>query len=143
MKFVKFFTPCPGFDRGKFVSMLRLDMNIRAQAVEGGVVLDLDAFRSFPPYRMPHWAWLNRADILSPLHTRPASPDEWPELNPQRHYLLGIVVERDCLGVESGDSLLYMMKQADATAQAYQDEPGFCSAVILDRETGEIMYTAN
>ena len=61
MEFIKYFTN-PQFDNAKFADMLRLKMNVRAKAVEDGVILDRDAF-------MPNWAWLNKQSINSPLQT--------------------------------------------------------------------------
>lgn len=45
MEFVKYFTN-PQFDNAKFADMLRLKMNVRAKAVEDGVILDRDAFNA-------------------------------------------------------------------------------------------------
>lgn len=70
MEFVKYFTN-PQFDNAKFADMLRLKMNVRAKAVEDGVILDRDAFNAMSAALMPNWAWLNKQSINSPLHTRP------------------------------------------------------------------------
>lgn len=45
MEFIKYFTN-PQFDNVKFADMLRLKMNVRAKAVEDGVILDRDAFNA-------------------------------------------------------------------------------------------------
>ena len=92
MEFIKYFTN-PQFDNAKFADMLRLRMNVRAKAVEDGVILDRDAFNATSAALMPNWAWLNKQSINSPLHTRPAEPAEWPELTHAYRYLLAIVFD--------------------------------------------------
>lgn len=78
MEFIKYFTN-PQFDNAKFADMLRLKMNVRAKAVEDGVILDRDAFNATSAALMPLRAWVHKQSINSPLHTRPAEPAEWPE----------------------------------------------------------------
>lgn len=92
MEFIKYFTN-PQFDNAKFADMLRLKMNVRAKAVEDGVILDRDAFNAMSAALMPNWAWLNKQSINSPLHTRPADPTEWPDLAHAYRYLLAIVFD--------------------------------------------------
>lgn len=77
--FVKFFAPA-WFERERFASLLN-DHGIDAVAVEGGVILARDAFNAIPSGELPVWAWLNKADINSPLHTRPISDREKDMVN--------------------------------------------------------------
>lgn len=105
MEFIKYFTN-PQFDNAKFADMLRLKMNVRAKAVEDGVILDRDAFNAMSAALMPNWAWLNKQSINSPLHTRPAEPAEWPELAHAYRYLLAIVFDdKDACQLEQADGL--------------------------------------
>ncbi len=78
MQYIKYFTN-PIFNREQFVELLNTRMGVKAYAVSDGVILNRDAFNAIPGYEMPHWAWLNKKFINSELHTRPATPDEWPE----------------------------------------------------------------
>lgn len=54
MEFIKYFTN-PQLDNAKFADMLRLKMNVRAKAVEDGVILDRDAFNAMSAALMPNW----------------------------------------------------------------------------------------
>ena len=116
MEFIKYFTN-PQFDNAKFADMLRLKMNVRAKAVEDGVILDRKAFNATSAALMPNWAWLNKQSINSPLHTRPADPAEWPELTHAYRYLLAIVFDdKDACQLEQADGLKYINEQADMVA---------------------------
>lgn len=74
--FIKYFTN-PTFNKSEFVRLLRYSMNVRAAAVDDGIILDLDAFNAISKAAMPHWVFINERDINSNLHTRPASLDEF------------------------------------------------------------------
>ncbi len=65
---VKLFTG-PTFNKIGFVDMLAKIMNVAAIVVDDGIILDRGKFNRYPPAHMPVWAWLNRSDINSPLHT--------------------------------------------------------------------------
>lgn len=143
MKFVKFFTPAT-FDREGFTEMLKLKMNVRAKAVDDGVILDRDAFNATPAKFMPVWAWNCRKDINNPLRVRLAEPAEWPELNPRSRYLLVSVYEtKQALAVEKADGFDYICRQADMVRDALLNTEGFLSAVVLDSEDLTFLYTAN
>lgn len=130
MEFIKYFTN-PQFDNAKFADMLRLKMNVRAKAVEDGVILDRDAFNAMSAALMPNWAWLNKQSINSPLHTRPA---EWPELAHAYRYLLAIVFD---------DKDACQLEQADMVAGYWRKEDGFYGVAVIDNDTGEIMHMAD
>ena len=132
MEFIKYFTN-PQFDNAKFADMLRLKMNVRAKAVEDGVILDRDAFNAMSAALMPNWAWLNKQSINSPLHTRPADPAEWPELTHAYRYLLAIVFD---------DKDACQLEQADMVAGYWRKENGFYGVAVIDNDTGEIMHMA-
>lgn len=143
MEFIKYFTN-PQFDNAKFADMLRLKMNVRAKAVEDGVILDRDAFNAMSAALMPNWAWLNKQSINSPLHTRPADPAEWPELAHAYRYLLAIVFDdKDACQLEQADGLEYISKQADMVAGYWRKEDGFYGVAVIDNDTGEIMHMAD
>ena len=136
MEFIKYFTN-PQFDNAKFADMLRLKMNVRAKAVEDGVILDRAAL-------MPNWAWLNKQSINSPLHTRPADLAEWPELTHAYRYLLAIVFDdKDACQLEQADGLEYISEQADMVADYWRKEEGFSGVAVIDNATGEIMHMAD
>ena len=133
MEFIKYFTN-PQFDNAKFADMLRLKMNVRAKAVEDGVILDRDAFNATSAALMPNWAWLNKKSINSDLHTRPADPEEWPELAHAYRYLLAIVFD---------DKDACQLEQADMVAGYWRKEDGFYGVAVIDNDTGEIMHMAD
>lgn len=133
MEFIKYFTN-PQFDNAKFADMLRLRMNVRAKAVEDGVILDRDAFNATSAALMPNWAWLNKQSINSPLHTRPAEPAEWPELTHAYRYLLAIVFD---------DKDACQLEQADMVAGYWRKGDGFYGVAVIDNDTGEIMHMAD
>lgn len=139
MEFIKYFTN-PQFDNAKFADMLRLRMNVRAKAVEDGVILDRDAFNATSAALMPHWAWVNKQSINSPLHTRPAEPAEWPELTHAYRYLLAIVFDdKDTCQLKQADGLKYISEQADVVADYWHKEEGFYGVAVINNDTGEIM----
>lgn len=141
MKFVKYFVPAT-FDKEGFAKMLDEGMNVRNKIVDDGIILDVDAFNTISAASMPHWAWLNRQDINSPLHTRPAMPEEWPELNPKRRYTVAIIWEdNNASPMEDANGLEYLEGVADDIALNYQDEEGFITVAVIDNNTGEIVYT--
>lgn len=142
MEFIKYFTN-PQFDNAKFADMLRLRMNVRAKAVEDGVILDRDAFNATSAAFMPEWAWLNKRYINSSLHTRPAEPAEWPDLTHTYRYLLAIVFDdKDTCQLEQADGLEYISEQADVVAGYWRKEDGFYGVAVIDNNTGEIMHMA-
>lgn len=142
MEFIKYFTN-PQFDNAKFANMLRLQMNVRAKAVEDGVILDRDAFNAIEAGLMPQWAWLNKRAINSQLHTRPAEPMEWPDLSHHYRYLLTIVFEdKAACPLEQSDGLEYISKQADMVADYWRKESGYYGVAVVDNETGEVVYIA-
>lgn len=139
MEFIKYFTN-PQFDNAKFADMLRLKMNVRAKAVEDGVILDREAFNATSAALMPNWAWLNKKSINSDLHTRPADP----ELAHAYRYLLAIVFDdKDACQLEQADGLEYISEQADMVAGYWRKEDGFYGVAVIDNDTGEIMHMAD
>lgn len=74
--FIKYYTN-PTFNKPEFVRVLRYSMNVKAAAVDDGIILDLDAFNAISKAVMPHWAFINARYINSKLYTRPASLDEY------------------------------------------------------------------
>jgi hypothetical protein len=74
LKPVKYFTSAT-FDNDGFSTILN-NIGIKARPVADGVILDLLAFNAIKPAILPHWVFLNRDDINSPFHTRPASLEE-------------------------------------------------------------------
>ena len=143
MEFIKYFTN-PTFDNKAFADMLKLKINVRAKAVEDGVILDREAFNATNAALMPNWAWMNKKSINSDLHTRPAEPAEWPELAHAYRYLLAIVFDdKDACQLEQADGLEYISEQADVVAGYWRKEDGFYGVVVIDKDTGEIMHMAD
>lgn len=139
MEFIKYFTD-PQFNNAKFANMLRLEMNIRANAVEDGVILDREAFNATSSAFIPNWAKVNKQRINNPLYTRPAEPAEWPELTHTYHYLLTILFDnKDACQLEQADELEYISEQADMVANYWRKEEGFFGVAVIDNDTGEIM----
>lgn len=81
MEAIKLFTN-PMFNKEEFAEMLRGAMSVPTAVVDDGIILDREAFNATPSYMMPHWAFMNKDDIRSELHTRPATPDEATMLIP-------------------------------------------------------------
>lgn len=75
-KYIKWFVG-PRFNKRDFIKLLRYRMNVPAAEVEDGIILDRDVFNLIPSALMPHWAFINREDINSPLHTRAADFNEY------------------------------------------------------------------
>lgn len=141
MEFVKFFTPWY-FKNEEFADVLWKRMNVRCKPVKDGVILDREAFNMVPPGEMPTWCWMNSQDINSKLHTRPATPDEWPELNPETRYVMGVMYDiTEVLPLENADGLEYLIREAEDAAESNQDDPDFVAVVIVDKTTGKVIYT--
>lgn len=81
MEAIKLFTNSM-FKKEEFAAMLRDAMNVPTAIVDDGIILDREVFNATPSYLMPHWAFMNKDDIRSALHTRPATPDEVAMLIP-------------------------------------------------------------
>lgn len=142
MEFVKYFTS-EMFEKEKFVSLLRVKMNVRARTVEDGIILDRDAYNAIPASTMPHWAYMMKKYINSPLHTRPATPDEWPALTPNYRYMLALLYkDNDPCQLEGSDGLEYISEQADEVANFWRDEDSFYGVAVIDNTTGEIVHIA-
>lgn len=77
-EYIKWFVG-PQFNKRNFIKLLRYRMNVPAAEVEDGIILDKDAFNLMPSAIMPHWAFINKEDINSPLHTRMANFNEYKE----------------------------------------------------------------
>lgn len=75
-KYVKWFVG-PQFNKRDFIKLLRYRMNVQAAEVEDGIILDKEAFNLMPSALMPHWAFINKEDINSNLHTRAADFSEY------------------------------------------------------------------
>lgn len=112
------------FDKTKFVDILRHQMNVAAQEIEGGILIDKDAFAQAPA--VSPWVEMNREDILSALHTRAATEQEIFRLrHPERYELFA-----------GGTPLAksYDLEDLRTTAiNAY-------GLYIVDMDTGEIMW---
>lgn len=142
MEFVKYFTS-DMFKKEEFTDMIRVKMNVRAKVVEDGIILDRDAYNAVPVARMPHWAYMMKKYINSPLHTRPATPDEWPDLTPNYRYLLALLdKDNDPCQLEGSDGLEYIKEQADETACFWRKEDSFVGVAVIDTTTGEIVHLA-
>lgn len=88
MNYIKFFT-MPTFDNSGFCDVLKNKCNVKCCVADDGIILDLQAFSELRLCDMPHWVYINREDILSPLHTRPAFPEEYASL--ERKYRFQMV----------------------------------------------------
>jgi hypothetical protein len=52
------------------------NIGVIARAVDDGIFIDILAFNAIRPGVLPHWAYINRQGINSPLRTRPATEEE-------------------------------------------------------------------
>lgn len=130
--FIKYFTS-PTFNNRGFAEMLQLQANVMAVAVEDGVILDKSGFESVPAALMAHWAFINREDILSPLHTRPAEAWEIDLLQYSSRYQLTAVYEGQWTPILEHNSKYVLKDQAGLISQA-------SALAIIDMRTGEIVY---
>lgn len=138
MEFIKYYVN-PTFKKESFVEMLRLKMNVRAKAVEDGIIMDREAFNAVSPAHMPHWAYINREHINNKFRTRPAAPSEWPDLYPQYKYSLVLVSEGSSTQLEQADGLDYIKEQADICAEFWANED-IIGVAVVDNATGEVMH---
>lgn len=130
--YVKLFTSTT-FDRNDFAAMLRAKMNVEARAVEDGVILDKDAFNSVHPAHMPHWAFINREDINSALHTRAATEREIFMLKHPSEYFLKYRVGQYWRTALEGNNLDDLIICAGAITAA--------DKVVIINSKGEYVYS--
>lgn len=74
--FVKYFTS-EQFNKEEFRDMLVQKCNVRCAVVGDGLIINLDDFNDIEFHNLPIWAQMNKADINNPLHTRPATEQEY------------------------------------------------------------------
>ena len=140
MYFVKYYT-YGTFRKETFVCMLEKQLNVRAKVVEDGIILDRDAFNSWSAGELPVWAFVNRQDINSPLHTRPAKPEEWPDITPKSRYQIAIKWEDDG-ALEAGKvpGKSGALRLAQDLADSIRGEKGFISVLLIDMESHKILH---
>lgn len=131
--YVKYFTN-PTFKRTEFVDVLMYQLNVTAGAVDDGIVLDRDAFNAVPDAILPKWAKINKEDINSGLHTRPATEREIYRLTHKAtsRYQIHLIIGGVWIATE-GQDLEFMKACADAVQHAK-------SVAIVDLTTGEVVY---
>lgn len=115
--YVKYFTS-ETFERHDFAAMLKEKMNVQAKAVDDGVILDKDAFNAVCPAHMTHWAFINRDDINSALHTRAATEREIFLLKHPSNYFLRYKIGKYWRTALEGDDLEELKACAEAITQA-------------------------
>lgn len=125
MEYIKYFTSNT-FNRTDFVNMLRHKMGVNACLGRDGIFLDRDKFNECRAAEMPHWAFLNREDINSVLHTRP--------INPEEVYGFALMKPNDTEIVFTSSSLFC----AGVLLKKYAEENNISTALI-DLGTGEII----
>lgn len=143
MEVIKLFTN-PMFRKEEFAEMLRDTMNVAAAVVDDGIILDREKFNATPLYMMPHWAFMNRDDIRSKYHTRPATPEEVAMLTPNYQYtMLVLFYNKDAHELARFDTLDDKKRQqAQTMARTYRDKYGFVGVVIVDNAADEAVYVA-
>lgn len=143
MEAIKLFTN-PMFKKEEFAEMLRDTMNVPTAVVDGGIILDREAFNAVPRYKMPHWAFMNRDDVNSKLHTRPATPVEAAMLNQHYNYtMLALFYNKDAYELAQFNTLDDKQRQrAELMAHIYSDNSGFVSVAIIDNIADEVVYVA-
>lgn len=129
--YIKYFTSGT-FDRNDFAAMLRAKMNVEARAVNDGVILDKDAFNRVHPAYMPHWAFINREDINSALHTRAATEREIFMLSHPSEYFLRYRVGKYWRTALEGNDLDELITCADVIKAA--------DKVVIINRAGEYVY---
>lgn len=132
MEFVKFFVG-DNFDKKEFVDMLKYQMNVRAEEVDGGIILDRDAFNACPKHLMPMLAYANREHINSKVRTRRATVEEWLPVITFRKYSLCIKLSGKLASVMVGDDFPEIRRMMDICSKS---EKYTC---ILDNKTREII----
>lgn len=142
MEVIKLFTN-PMFRKEEFAEMLRDTMNVATAVVDDGIILDREAFNATPLYMMPHWAFMNRDDIRSKYHTRPATAEEVAMLTPNYQYtMLVLFYNKDAHELARFDTLDDKKRQqAQTMARTYRDKYGFVGVVIVDNAADEAVYT--
>lgn len=115
--YIKYFTSTT-FDRNDFAAMLKEKMNVQARAVDDGVIIDRGAFNCIHPAHMPHWAFINREDINSALHTRAATEREIFMLSHHSRFFLKYRVGRYWRTALEGDDLEELKACADVITAA-------------------------
>lgn len=128
---IKYFTT-PTFNREAFASLLRNTMSVPAVAVNDGILLDKDAFLNWEPARMPTWAFINRDDIRSPFHTRPATEAEVKLLDYPTRYRLKFMY-RDWTIADMAATVERLMEEGKIFHDAEK-------VLIEDIFTGEVKY---
>lgn len=123
MDIVKYFVG-PSFNKEKFVDVLKYQLNVPSWYVLDGIILDRDALAIAPA--VSTWVEMNREDIMSNLHTRPASEEEiFLIKNPDKFqlYSLGTPIARS-------NSMESLRESARTIYNLY----------IVDMETGEVVW---
>lgn len=141
MEFIKFFTS-PMFRKQEFVDMLKYRCNVRACAVDDGIILDREAFNNTSVAYLPHWAYLNKKFINSQFHTRPATYDEYHELTKPR-YSVVMRTKDNSTEIQESDSLDNMKEQANICACIWRNKYEVTAIHVMDNFTGEIMHEVN
>lgn len=136
---IKFFTS-KVFDNGKFADTLVLKCNVRAIAVEGGVVLDLDALDEIPVALLPEWVQILRDKLHSPLHTRAATSEEIYRLETgfgKPSYSLQVLHDGRWIKMICGNPQELISQAEEYIRIAADDIEGI---VVLDESTGELLF---
>ena len=142
MYYIKLFTS-PSFDRSDFCDVLRNKCNVRCCTTEGGIILDLQAFKELRLCDMPYWVYINRKDILSPLHTRPAFPEEYEALETKHRFKMVAYDKRDdnftsLLEEDDFQYLAELARDYKNELSAYREN---LTLYIMDNFTHEMLLT--
>ena len=143
--YIKYFTPNT-FRKQDFVQILKTQCNVNAIAVDDGIIFDYEALISIPCKLLPHWVWLNREDMCSKWHTRPATQEEVCQIECKRHYAYSLIAyyrqTEDTHVLFSSNNLMQMVEDAkewlyDINATCYDRVAP--QVWIIDNATGEIV----
>lgn len=131
--FVKLYTSAV-FDKQGFRDMLVQKCNIRCAVVDDGIILDREAFNKAD---LPEWARLNQEDVNSPLHTRPATEEEYNQARQARYILYSYAGAKDIelTAIFTEDDLAQMKQVADDWWLITHRV-----AIVVDSTTGEVVY---
>ena len=130
MEIVKYFTPVT-FKKEAFVDILRYRMNVMAGVADDGIYLDREAFAGTSDG--PKWVELNREDIMSAFHTRPATANEVFRLLHPARYQIAYHSKGEWLPVAESDNLESLKFCLDGVSNT--DTLG-----IIDNVTHKVIY---
>lgn len=140
MEYVKYFTQ-PPFDNKGFADTLNR-IGVRAKAVDDGVILNRQALNTIKVGSLPIWVYLNKEDINSKVHIRPATAKEIADCISSGYQFMTMILERGMspIVIEANDELSYLKRQADSYRKHRAAQGDNRTIAIMDTATGDWVY---